>query len=69
VLFRSETAAYNIQLKDAEPFIQRRLRSGVMPSQISDELVKNGWTKADAGQAVNRATAPVKPTKQAGKKT
>jgi DNA-binding NarL/FixJ family response regulator len=55
-----ETAAYNIQLKDAEPFIQRRLRQGATAQQIADELVKNGWAKADAGQAVKRATAPVK---------
>jgi len=43
-------------------FIKSQLEKGVNRSEIEDQLLKNGWLKADIDSAFNLATAPTMPT-------
>jgi len=43
-------------------FIKSQLEKGVNRSEIEDQLLKNGWLKADIDSAFNLATAPTIPT-------
>jgi len=43
-------------------FIKSQLERGVNRSEIEDQLLKNGWLKADIDSAFNLATASIEPT-------
>ena len=42
-------------------FIKSQLEKGVKRVEIEDQLLKNGWLKADIDSAFNLATAPTTP--------